>query len=119
MNDLVCATFDGFLGIGLLGITRDRRDNRLFKLRVVKKLTNQICRLISVHDGHVAVHKDEIVVTLYASICGHVIFDGLKSLIAVKCTITNFGNCQFTCITENDLEGINIELFIIHYNDSS
>ena len=70
-------------------MARDGRDNWLGQVLLVEILSNFVCGFIPVHEGHVAVHENEVVVAVLPSVTLHIVYHLLESLLAVECLVAD------------------------------
>ena len=89
----------------------------LLYLLVVQELPNALSCLVSVHDGHVAVHEYEFVSRSLIIVVLYIIFDYLQSFDAIVCFLTNLFYDNFNVILELYFECLMIEELVIHYEN--
>ena len=76
-NNLIYPKINSFNGVRLLRMTRNCRNNRLFELLFFQESSNLLGGLVAIHDWHIAVHKDQFIVTKFPIVFFDVVFNHL------------------------------------------
>ena len=87
-------------------------DGLLHRL-VEKKLSYFRRCLITVHEGHVAIHKDQLEAA--PSILLEVFFNQFHCLISVIYSRTENFSVDFTNVLENHFQSLDVEKLVIYY----
>ena len=74
--------------------------------------------LAPIHNRHITVHQNQLVVTPQPFVLQNVAFNYFQSLFSVPGYIANLLNVDFAMMLENYFEGIDVELFVIDQKDS-
>ena len=80
--------------------------------------SNEIGGLAPIHNGHITVHQDQLVVTFLSSIFFDVIFYQLECFFAVPGNVTNPISLDITMVLQDDLQSFDVELFVVYDKDS-
>jgi hypothetical protein len=91
----------------------DSSDDWLMNVFCVQELSDLLSCFISVHERHVAIHHDKIVLA-FTEILSNVLFHFFDCLLAIEAVIANRISIDSKPILENDQDCFNIELLIIN-----
>jgi hypothetical protein len=78
----------------------------------IQVFSNLLGRFIAVHERHVAIHQDEIVLA-FSEVLRDVFFNLLDCLLAVEAVVTNRFHIDPKTILKNDDDRFDVELLII------
>ena len=74
--------------------------------------------LAPIHNGHITVHQNQLIVTPQPFVLCNIAFNYVQSLFSVPGYIANLLSVDFAMMLENYFEGIDVELFVIDQKDS-
>ena len=90
----------------------------LVEVQIVEELPDKLCGVVAVHERHVTIHENQIVLAESVAILVNVPFDGFESLLAVESVITDIERRHVQAISHNYLDCFNVEDLIINYKNS-
>jgi hypothetical protein len=92
----------------------DRCDDRLWQLLQIEIISKLLSGCATIHHGHVTIHQDEVVTIV--AIFFHVFYYFLKSLVTIHCFFDFLCDIlDFEVVFKNNLDGIDIKLFVVNY----
>ena len=115
---LVHTTVNGFLHVLHLSVSCDSKDDRLLNIFVKKVGSYHPSWLVSIHEGHVAVHQNEIVRAFLEIIEYHILLYFFKRLQSILCRVYDLISSQQLYSIFEDYGGrINVETLVIYDQD--
>jgi hypothetical protein len=87
----------------------------------VKQLSDSFCRLVPIHEGHIAVHKDQCKFTYLSLILIQVLFHvplyQTDGFLAASGMLTDILNIDIYSVLKNSLKSVYVENLVINNQD--
>ena len=86
----------------------------MVKVLLVEVVTNGGGGFVAVHERHITIDEDQVVIAELVLVLFYVFLDCLQSLATVVSVVTNVTNWQFEAVKHHNFDSLDIELLVVN-----